>query len=104
MARYKKPTEPKSDALIEAETAAREALRSFFRKDFGKQAELARTSGIPASNLCRMSTSDTYPVSLETALKIEIATQGELTTELLCPSGAELLQKLFLTRATRMDQ
>lgn len=99
MPRYINPAPPKPPELIEAERAAQEALRRYFRRELGMQALMARETGIQAPALSRMAKKgDT--ITLEHALRIEVATDGELRAEQLCPSRCELLSQFLQLRTT----
>lgn len=89
---------PKAPALIEAEARGQAALRAYFDRRIGLQKLLAEATGLHQSALCRMSKQET-PIAFEDAVLIEIATEGELRTEQLCPSRADLLVRFLLQRA-----
>jgi DNA-binding transcriptional regulator YdaS (Cro superfamily) len=94
-------TEPKSAELLAAEKAGQEALNEYCRRELGIQAELRRNTGIFASDLSRMCRGR-KAISFENAVLLDLATNGELPAEVLCPSRAKLIQRLFLTRAARV--
>lgn len=98
MPRYITPPPPKSPELIEAEEAAAYALSAYFSRGFGVQAKLSRDTGIEPSTLSKMG-KGTGPISLEQAILIDVATDGELRAEFLCPSRADLLARFVLHRA-----
>lgn len=89
--------------LIQAEREGQEALRLFFRRDIGVQAAIARTTGIHAPVLSRMG-SGRSPISVEHAMLISVATNGELTASKLCPSRADLLDQYTALHGTRTTE
>jgi DNA-binding transcriptional regulator YdaS (Cro superfamily) len=72
------------------------------RNRAGRQAELARISGLLPGTLSNMANHPTHGINLEAAMILEVATSGELPAEALCPSGAKLLERFFLTRAAKV--
>lgn len=101
MQRYIHPSAPKSDEILQAEKAAAEALNAYFDSGYGVQAMMVRDTGIPAPVLTKMRKPGNYPISLEHAMLMEMASNGELTAELLCPARAELLARFLNTRAKK---
>lgn len=89
----------KSPELVQAELAGKEALRKWFYSGVGRQAEVARRTGMFPGNLSKMARPDGYGIGLEAAVLIEVATEGDLRAEVLCPSRADVLAKLLALRA-----
>lgn len=86
--------------LQAAEVAGKEALRAWFRAGVGRQIETARRTGIAAGNLSRMASDPVgTPIGLEHAVLIEVASEGGLRAEVLCPSRADVLGRLLALRA-----
>lgn len=100
MPRYINPRQ-KSPELQRAEEEAGAALRDFFARDLGVQAQLARDSGLAPAVLSRMG-KGRHPISVEQAMRIEIASQGALRVEQLCPARAEVLGRFLLHRAVSL--
>lgn len=98
MPKYKMPVGGRSPALVKAEEAGQKALLSYFRSDFGLQAKVSRATGIVQVVLSRMANHADYPIAMEAAIKIEVATEGALKAETLCPSCADVLQKFVAAR------
>lgn len=86
--------EDKTPELIAAEAAGNEALRRYCRERQGRATELARKSGLLISVLSKMANKGRH-INLEAAALIEVATDGELRAETLCPSRADTLQRLL---------
>lgn len=97
MPRYVHPPMPKSPELQQAEQDAAEMLYAYFRRDYGVQARVSRDTGLNAAALSNMG-KGRYPISLEHAMLIETASNGELQAEKLCPSGAAVLGSFLRTR------
>lgn len=97
MPRYKNEAALRDPRFAEAEQAARQMLYNYFRSYHGAQAILSRETGIAAPILSRMANQN-ETIALEYAMRIEVASAGKLRAELLCPSGAELLQRFLLNR------
>jgi DNA-binding transcriptional regulator YdaS (Cro superfamily) len=103
MTRYIHPGAEKSPDTLQAEQEAAEALTVYFERGLGHQAMLVRATGIPAPVLCKMG-KGRYPVSLEQAMLIDLASNGELKAEQLCPSRAALLATFMLQRAVAVGK
>lgn len=88
---------PKPREQAEAERAGREALRAYCDSRRGVQAALCRKTNILPSQLCRIISGKTV-VTLEAALLLEVATEGAVPAESLCPSRAELMKQLIQLR------
>lgn len=86
----KSQTDSKTPALEKKEAAGAAALHTYLRATQGRQAAISRASGIPAPSLSRMS-NRRAPISLEAAIALTVATDGELKADVLCPSQRELL-------------
>lgn len=98
MQRYVHPCAPKSDEVLQLEKVAAAALDTYFNSGYGVQAMVARDTGIPAPMLTKMR-KGTYPVGLEQALLLEMASGGELQAGMLCPSRADLIEYFLQLRA-----
>lgn len=83
------PLKPQS--LILAEQEARDLLNNYFKQGIGRQLALANDTGLFASQLSRMARLENHPISVEAAMRIEVATKGELPAKKLCPAGADLI-------------
>lgn len=79
-------------AMRKAEEAGRNALRRYC-KARGAQAALCHQTGIDKGAMSRM-ISGRYQISLELAVILEVATEGALRAEVLCPSRAHLVKAL----------
>lgn len=91
MGRPPQNPQPKPQSLLIAEQEARDLLDGYFKKNLGNQAELARKSGLFTSQLSRWARLTHHTISVEAAMRIEVATNGELPAKKLCPAGAELI-------------
>jgi hypothetical protein len=92
----------KSTERLQAEEAARDALRKYCR-GYGRQSELCRATGIHEATMSRMKSGKgckggTSTINLEHAIAIEIASKGKLRAEILCPEKAHLLEAMFRQR------
>ena len=86
------------------EMAGKEALYLYFRKYHGRQAELARATGIKTAVLSKMAGEPPYIITLDAAMLIELATKGELRADVLCPSRAGLMANWLAARAQELAQ
>lgn len=93
MPNYRNLPPAKKPELQQAEQAAAEALHNYFYRGLGVQARMARATGINPSALSKMGYGG--PISLEQAMLIEVASNGELSAAMLCPSRAELIEKFL---------
>lgn len=89
---------PKPPELVAAEAAGKEALRRYCRDRQGRAADIARKTDILPPVLSKMANQGTY-INLEAAVLIEVATEGELRAEVLCPARADVLGDLLRLRA-----
>lgn len=89
---------PKPPELEAAEQAGKEALRRYCRDRQGRAADIARKTAILPPVLSKMANKGTY-INLEAAVLIEVATEGVLRAEVLCPARAGLLADLLALRA-----
>lgn len=85
-----------AEEFFEQEDAGREQLQAYCSIR-GRQADICRKSGLDKAELSRMLTGD-RAIGLEAALRIEVATKGKFTVEILCPSKAYLLRAALLMR------
>lgn len=92
---------PKTEEQIRAEQAGRQALRSWLKAETGRQARICHVSGILPAVMSRMANKTTH-INLEAAILIEVATDGEVPAEVLCPSRAEVLKTMMRQRARRV--
>lgn len=98
----KDPMLPKSDELLQAEQDAANALDAYFHSGYGLQAMISRETGLAPPILSRMA-KGRQPIPLEQAILIELASNGELRVETLCPSCAPLLVQFMLARAAKQS-
>lgn len=98
MPRHITPPSPKSPELLQAEQDAAKALAAYFRRDFGIQAQMARETGLGAAALSKMSKLR-GPISMEQAILMDLASNGELSAEMLCPARADVIGRFLLSRA-----
>lgn len=89
---------PKTPEMAEREREGKLALRLYFRSEPGRQAELHSKTGILQSVLSKMANQETYTLNLDSAVLIEVATEGVLRAEVLCPTRAEVLGKFLQLR------
>lgn len=80
-----------------AERAAQEILHEYFQSRIGRQKATAQASGIDASILSRMARGHAT-ISLENSIALEVASNGALKAEQLCPSRAEVLKRFINQR------
>lgn len=88
----------KTAELLEAEQAGRVMLNSYTRAKQGNQTVLARKTDLLPGTISKMCSGGTQ-ISMEAAILIEVATEGALRTEQLCPGRAELLDQLLKLRS-----
>lgn len=86
----KKLMPPKSQELQAAEKLARKTLLNYFKSVPGRQQQLAEQTGIWPESISRMAHGHTQ-ISVEAALRIEVATAGQLKATQLCPAAAAIL-------------
>lgn len=98
MTKYKKLGNSKDPAMLRAELKAQAALYQYFRRRHGIQKELAVKTGIVAPLLSQLANCEGKSIALEAAIKIDIATNGELKAETLCPSEASVIQAFLKSR------
>lgn len=92
---------PSSDPKItKAEKKAQQILRDYFWQHRSEQKRIAQETGIKQPFLSRLANKEGQTIALETAMLIEIATNGELRAEALCPARAEVIKKFLNSRAT----
>ena len=88
----------KDPALLEAEAEGCAVLRKYLKAEMGRQAALARVTGICPPSLTNMSKGGQI-IGLDHAVVLEVATAGELRAEVLCPSRAKMLADFLALRA-----
>jgi DNA-binding transcriptional regulator YdaS (Cro superfamily) len=81
----------------EEKSAPSVVLHEFFQSRIGRQKAIADASGLFASTLSSMAHGK-HPISLEAALLIEIAADGAVRAETLCPARAEVIDKFLQLR------
>jgi hypothetical protein len=86
-------------ALSVEEVAGKQFLHNWFCSGRARQAETARRSGIAAAALSKIARNAEYPVGLEYAILIEIATDGQVPAHILCPSRSEALERFVAMRS-----
>lgn len=84
-----------------AELNGKLALKCYVDQKWGTQRRLADATGIDVATLSKMVNRPEYVITLDAAMRIELATEGELTTEVLCPSRAELFTDILFMRLNR---
>lgn len=88
-----------SPEQIAAAMAGKEALRDYCAAERGRAAKLARRTAILPPVLSKMAnTENTYTINLESAVMIELATDGALTVEVLCPMRADVFAQIVARR------
>jgi hypothetical protein len=85
--------------LAQAEREGQELLHKYCRAQVRNQKRLAESTGLLASVISRLSNFDGR-ISLEAAILFDLATDGELAAEKLCPSRAGLLDEFIKSRST----
>lgn len=99
MTRFAKVTPTKDVAMQRAEKKAQTMLYQYLRQRHGIQREVSKKSGIVAPMLSRLANREGQVIALEAAMRIEVATNGDLKAEQLCPSGADILKQFLELRA-----
>lgn len=92
---------PKTEEELRAEKEGQQALRTWLKAETGRQARICKSSGILPAVMSRMANKDTH-INLEAAILIEVASEGALPAEVLCPSRAEALKTMMRQRARRV--
>jgi DNA-binding transcriptional regulator YdaS (Cro superfamily) len=87
---------------LAAERAGQEALFEFFQSRIGRQKAISAVSGIDASILSRMARGHAT-ISLENSIALEVASNGALRAEVLCPSRADVLKRFISQRTTHAE-
>lgn len=77
-------------------------LHSYFRAGIGRQKETAAASGILASTLSSMA-HGRIPITLESAVLIDVATEGAVRAQSLCPTRAEALNQFLRLHAGEVE-
>lgn len=83
--------------LLAAEHEGQEMLLEFFRGGFRRLRDLHERTGVAEATLSRMARNK-HPISMEVAILIEVATEGELPAEKLCPSMAGVMAQFRANR------
>jgi DNA-binding transcriptional regulator YdaS (Cro superfamily) len=83
---------------VEAVQAGKAALRDYCEAERGRAARVARRTGILPPVLSKMIHSPNYSITLETAVMLEIATEGALSVEVLCPLRADVFREILERR------
>lgn len=96
------PQLDKDPALAEKEREGQELLHRYTRARSGVQAELIRKTGMFPAVMSRMSNFKA-PITLEAAIMLEVATDGELQAEKLCPGRAQLIASFRAPRAKQQE-
>lgn len=104
MRRYTK-TENGSELveMTETDMQGKEILRRYLRDRQGRQATVARRSGISTPVLSKMANQADYRLNFEAAVLIEVATDGELKADQLCPARADALAGLLRVRGANQQ-
>lgn len=98
----KREESDKSPELIEAEKVGKKKFNTYCRAKQGNIAQLSKDTGLAQGTISTMSTGPTA-ISLESAIKIEVATRGELRADELCPSRAEWIAQFLALRANKAE-
>lgn len=98
MEKYKIPAKKLNPAMAKAQKKARAALQNYFRSKSGLQIQVSRATGIAQAILSNMANRDDYPIAMEAAILIELATEGALKAEQLCPARADVIQRFLASR------
>lgn len=88
-------TDPK---ILEAEQEAQKMLYAHLRKYHGVQRDLSARTGIQATFLSKLANKPGQVIALETAILIELGTDGELRAEDLCPARADVIAQFLQAR------
>lgn len=91
----------KSHVPTELELAGKAAMRAYLDRTRGNYTRMARDTGISLAVISKMVNRPDYIITLDAALMMELATDGELTVDVLCPSRAELVSDVFFLRVHR---
>lgn len=89
------PLPEKSVELMQAERAGQLELLAYCRAGVprsGVQAVLSKETALIPAIISRLANGVTL-IQLDHAIKLEVATQGELQAEILCPSQAAVILK-----------
>lgn len=84
--------------LMRAEKSAQVALYQYFRQRHGMQKEVSDRSGIVAPLLSQLANRPGQTIAMEAAIKLDLATDGQLKAEMLCPSEAKVIEKFLAAR------
>lgn len=85
----RRATHTKTPELLAAEKAAADLLQAFNRAARGNAAMLARTTGIKPSDISKLAAQKSpRAFSMEQAILLDLATDGALKAEKLCPAQA----------------
>lgn len=87
----------KSPELATAERKGQDLLHSHCRQRVGNAKDLVDNTGLHASVISRMS-NYTTPINLEAAMLLDVASNGQLPADVLCPSRADLIQRFIASR------
>jgi DNA-binding transcriptional regulator YdaS (Cro superfamily) len=96
----KKGDGSKSPELVERERAGKAKFNSYCRAKQGNQAILARDTGLSQTTISGISTGPTA-ITLESAIRFEVATKGDLRADDLCPSCDGLIEQFLQLRAAK---
>lgn len=90
----------KPSELIEQEEAGRVLLNAYCRAKQGNSAFLARKTDLMPATVSNMSNGKS-PINIEAALLLEVATDGVLLADKLCPGRADLLAQFLQLRTEK---
>jgi hypothetical protein len=85
------------------EQIGKTALYRYFREYHGCQAKMSRDTGIHVGVLSKMASYPEYVITLDAAMMIEVATNGELRADVLCPSRADTLAQFLVIRTREAE-
>lgn len=87
-----------------AEQEGKRALHRYVREFHGRQAQLSRATGLHTVVLSKMANQPEYIITLDAAMMMEVATEGELRADVLCPSRAELMEQFVALRSRELAE
>jgi hypothetical protein len=91
----------KTEDMLAAESAGKDLLLAYYKGGYRRLRDLHERTGMHEAFLSRMARDKRTPISMESAIKIELATDGELPAGLLCPSCADLVAQFVALRMVK---
>lgn len=89
---------PKTPEVESKEREGKLVLRAYLRAEPGRQMDMSQRTGILQSVLSKMANQESYALNLDSAVLIEVATEGAIRAEVLCPTRAEVLGQFLQLR------